>query len=148
MSRLTLDDDVDLDGHLFAAAHHEQVGVLNVALDRVDVERLGQRQLLLAVDVEGQHGVGAGMPQHRGELMAGQQQMLRIGAVAVEHGGNMAGATRTTRRTLAGLGAHDAAVRLFCWGAAFLAMWVLLLYAGGFSRPRQGRNYANACSRR
>ena len=81
--------------------------MLDVAPDRVDVERLGQRELLLAVDVEGQHGVGAGVPQHRGEVMAGQQQMLRIGAVAVEHGGNLAGAARAARRALAGLGAHD-----------------------------------------
>ncbi len=65
-----LDDDVDLDGHLLAAADHEQVDVLDAAADRVDVERLGQRQLLLAVDVEGQHRVGAGVPQHGGEVTA------------------------------------------------------------------------------
>ena len=71
---LALDDDVDLDGHLLAAAHDEQVGVLDVAADRVDVERLGQRELLLAVDVEGEHGVGAGVAQHGGEVVAGQQR--------------------------------------------------------------------------
>jgi hypothetical protein len=86
----TLDDDVDLDGHLLAAAHHEQVGVLDVAPDRVDLERLRQRQLLLALDVQGEHGVGARVPQHGGEITAGQQQVLRIGAVAVEHGGDLA----------------------------------------------------------
>ena len=66
---LALDDDVDLDGDLLAAAHHQQVGVLDVAADRVDVERLGQRELLLALDVEGEHGVGAGVSQHGGEVM-------------------------------------------------------------------------------
>ena len=65
----TLDDDVDLDGHLLAAAHDEQVGVLDVAADRVDVEGLGQRELLLALDVQGEHGVGAGVTEHGREVV-------------------------------------------------------------------------------
>ena len=119
---LALDDDVDLDGHLLAAADDEQVGVLDVAADRVDVERLGQRELLLAVDVEGQHGVGAGVAQHGGEVVGGQQQVLRVGAVAVEHGGHLAVAAGAARCALAGLGAHGGGqvVRL---RAAVLAMW-------------------------
>ena len=104
--RLALDDDVDLDGHLLAAANDEQVGVLDVAPDRMDLERLGQRQLLLAVDVEREDGVGAGVAEHRGEVTAGQQQMLRVGAVAVEHGGDLACAACAARRALAGFRAH------------------------------------------
>ena len=68
------------------------------------VERLGQRQLLLAVDVEGQHRVGAGVPQHGREVVSGQLQVLGIGAVTVEHGGNLAVAPGSPGRALAGLG--------------------------------------------
>ena len=80
--------------------------MLDVALDRMDLERLGQRQLLLAADVERQDGVGTGVPEHRGEVTPGQQQMLRVGAVAVQHGGDLAFAACAARRALAGLGAH------------------------------------------
>lgn len=101
-----LDDDVDLDGHLLAAAHDEQVGVLDVAADRVDLQRLGQRELLGAGDVECQHGVGAGVAQHGGEVAAVELQVLRVGAVAVEHHGHTAFTAGTARCALAG-GAAD-----------------------------------------
>ena len=87
--RLALDDDVDLDVHLLAAPHDEQVCVLDVAADGMDVERLGQGELFGALDVEGEHRVGAGMAQHGGELVGGQLEVLRSGAVAVEDGGTL-----------------------------------------------------------
>src|ERR1700722_19586661 len=86
---LALDVDADLDDHLLAATYHQQIGVLDGAADRVDVESLGQRQLFFAVDVEGQHRVGAGVAQHRGEVVSGQFQVLRVSTVAVEDGGNV-----------------------------------------------------------
>src|SRR6202008_3850229 len=76
--RLALHDDVDLDGHLFTAAHDQQVDVLDAAADRVDVERLGQRELLFALDVEGEHRVGAGVTQHGGEVVGVEFEVLRV----------------------------------------------------------------------
>ena len=70
--------------------------MLDVAADRVDVQRLGQRELLFALDVEDQHGVGAGVAQHGRQFAGGQQQVLRVGAVAVEHGGHLAVAAGLT----------------------------------------------------
>ena len=58
-SGLTGDDDGNLDGDLLALLDDEQVGVLDVVADRVDDDRLGERDLLRALDVEGQDGVGA-----------------------------------------------------------------------------------------
>ena len=78
--------------------------MLNVAPDRVDVERFGQCQLFLAGDVEGQHRVGARVPQHGREVVSGQFQVLGVGAVAVEDGGNLALAPGPPGRALAGLG--------------------------------------------
>ena len=124
-TRLALDDDVDLDGHLLAAAHDEQVGVLDVAADRVDVERLGQRELLLALDVEGQHGVGAGVAQHGGEVVGVELEVLRVGAVAVEDGGHLAVAAGAARCALAGLCAYRSG-QVVGAGAAVLAMVLLL----------------------
>ena len=98
-----LDDDVDLDVDLLAAAHDEQVGVLDVAADRVDLERLGQRELLLALDVECEHCVGAGVAQHGREVVGVELQVLGVGAVAVKHRGHLAIAPGTPRGALAGL---------------------------------------------
>ena len=98
-----LDDDVDLDGHLLAPSHDEQVGVLDVAADRVDVECPGQRELFLAVDVESEHGVGAGVTEHRREVVGVKLQVLGVFAVAVEDRGNLAVAPGAARCALAGL---------------------------------------------
>ena len=51
--------DRDVDGDLLALADDDEVDVLELALDRVDLDLLGQRQLGLAVDVELEQGVGA-----------------------------------------------------------------------------------------
>jgi hypothetical protein len=72
----------------------------------VDRQRLGQRQLFLAIDVEGQHRVGAGVTQHRGEVAPGQLQVLRLSAVTVEYGRDLAVTPRPPRRAFAGLGPH------------------------------------------
>ncbi len=100
------DDDVDLDGHLLAAAHDKQVGVLDVAANRVDVECLRQRELLVALDVEGEHGVRAGVTQHGREVVGVKLEVLRVGPVAVEDRGNPAVAPGATRCALAGLASY------------------------------------------
>ncbi len=98
-----LDDDVDLDGHLLAAAHDQQVGVLDAAADRVEFQRLGQRELLLALDVEGEHRVGTGVAQHGREVVGVEFEVLRVAAVAVKDGGHLAVAAGAARCALAGL---------------------------------------------
>ena len=142
---LALDDDVDLDGHLLAAAHDEQVGVLDVAADRVDLERLGQRELLLAVDVEGEHRVGAGVAQHGREVVGVEFEVLRVAAVAVEDGGNLAVATGAARRALAGLG-PDRSGQLVR-GGLVLAIGVAPVPVVVLEHG-QGRNHSEAVSRR
>ncbi len=143
---LTLDDDVDLDGDLLAAAHHQQVGVLDVAADRVDVERLGQRELLLALDVEGEHGVGAGVSQHGSEVMPGQQKVLRVGAVAVEHRGDLALAPSAAGCALSGFGAHGSGQVVGITGRS-LGHWCCSS-TPVISRPRPGSQLRRAYSRR
>ncbi len=100
--RLALDDDVDLDGDLLAAAHDQQVGMGDAATDRVQGERLGQRELLGALDVEGEHRVRAGVAQHRGEVVGVEFEMLGITAVAVEDRDDLAVAAGAARCALAG----------------------------------------------
>ena len=53
-----------------------------------------------------EHRVGAGVAQHGGEVVSGQLQVLRVSAVAVEHGGNSAFAARPSGRAFAGLGPY------------------------------------------
>ena len=71
---LTGDDDAHLDGDLLATADEEQVGVLVLTGERVALDGLGQRQLLLAVEHDGQQGVRAAVAQGRGELAAGRDR--------------------------------------------------------------------------
>jgi hypothetical protein len=77
------------------------------AADRVDVERLGQRELFFAVDVESEHGVGAGVAKDRGEIASGQFEVLRVSAVAVEDGRNLAFSACPAGRAFTGLGPHQ-----------------------------------------
>ena len=85
--------------------------------------RLGQRERLRAVDVEGQHGVGAEVTQHGGEVAGGELEVLGVGAVAVEHRGDLAVAAGRRDAPLPVL-VRTAAVRLFSAWAAVLAMCV------------------------
>ena len=141
---VALDDDVDLDGHLLAAAHDDQVDVLDVAADRVDLQRLGQRERFRAVDVEGEHGVGAGVAQHGGEVAGGEHQVLRVGAVAVEDGGDLAVAAGRREAPLP-VSVRTSAVRLLAW-AAVLAMCVAPVPCS--AGHGQGRNFVRSGSRR
>src|SRR5699024_850475 len=101
---LILAGDGDLDDDLLALADHEQVGVLDHAGQRVHVDLLGQRELLLALDVQREDGVGARVAQDRGELERAEQQVAGLGVVAVEHGGDQEVAAGAARGALAELG--------------------------------------------
>src|SRR5690606_29984224 len=104
-SRVADDGDGDVGGDLLTLLDDQQVGVLDVATDRVHDDRLGQRQLLLAVDHEVEHRVGAVLTQDRRERLGVERQVLGIGLVAVQHGGDVAVATGAAGRALAELGA-------------------------------------------
>src|SRR5918997_426702 len=74
-----------------AAAHEEQVDVLVDAGQRVALDGLGERQLLLAVEDDGEQGVVAAVAQRRGELAGRQGQVDDVLAVPVEDGGDAGG---------------------------------------------------------
>src|SRR5690606_15146375 len=89
--RVAGDDHRDVDRDPLALLDDQQVDVLDVVLQRVHGDVLGERQLrLVAVDVQRQHGVVPVVTDHPGELDGGQRQVLRVGAVAVEHRGDLA----------------------------------------------------------
>ena len=98
--------DRDVDGDLLAAAHGQQVDVLEVALDRVALDRLRDGELLAALDVEGQQHVGAAVPDGVGELAGRQGDVTRVGAVAVDDGRHLAGPAGAAGAALAELGAR------------------------------------------
>ena len=58
-SGLALEVHGDVDGDLLALADDDEVDVLDDRLDRVALDVLGQGQLLVAVDDDGEQGVGA-----------------------------------------------------------------------------------------
>src|SRR5581483_11593588 len=94
-----------LDGDLLAPAHDQQVDVVEAVLDRVALDRLGEREHRGAVgyrDVEHLHG--AAVPQGGRELARGKRDVLGLLAVAVQHGGDLARPPGTPGTTLAELG--------------------------------------------
>ena len=58
-SGLALEVHGDVDGDLLALADDDQVDVLDDRLDRVALDVLGEGELLLAVDDDGEQGVGS-----------------------------------------------------------------------------------------
>src|SRR5260370_1179818 len=94
----------DVDRDLLALPDHDQVDVLHVALDRVPLNRLRQRELAAAGHAlqPDQHVRRAQCEQH---VVAGQANVPRVGPVAVQDGGNSARAPRAAGRALAELGA-------------------------------------------
>ena len=83
--------------------HDDQVDVLDDRLDRVALDVLGQGELLLTVDDDGEQGVALLQGEHR--LVAGEGDVHRLAAVAVHHGGDLVVAADLARSTLAELGA-------------------------------------------
>ena len=95
----------DVDGDLLALADDDQVDVLEEALDRVALDLLGQRELLLAVDVMVEQGVRAAVLERQHRVVARQGDVDRVVAVAVEDGGDLVGAADAAGGALAELGA-------------------------------------------
>ena len=100
---VALEVHVDVDDDLLAALHDDQVDVLDDRLDRVALHVLGQGELLLAVEDDGEQGVALLQREHR--LVAGQGDVHRLAAVAVHDGGDLVVAADLARGTLAELGA-------------------------------------------
>jgi len=91
--------------HAIQRVLEQQVDVLDVVLDGVGGDRLGQRHFGAGrVDVKSQDGVLAVLTDHTGELERRQGQVLRVGTVAVEHRGDLACAASTASGALAELG--------------------------------------------
>ena len=130
---LALDVHRDVDADLLAAADDDQVDVLDDRLDRVTLHVLGQRELLLAVDLDGQQGVGVLERHHR--VVAGQGDVHGLGAVAVHHGGDLVVAADLARRALAELGA-DLGNEL---GLGHELLLVLFGAVSGWLMPAAGR---------
>ncbi len=100
---LALDVDGDVDRHLLAQGDDDEVDVLDEPLDRVALHVLGQGQVLLALDVQGEHGVLQLQRHHR--VVTRQGQVDRGGPVAVEDGRHLVGAADPAGSALAELAA-------------------------------------------
>src|SRR5215213_2738421 len=124
-SRLADDDDRHLDGGLLTAADEQQVDVLVGALDRVALHGLGEGQLLLAVEDDGQQGVGATVAQRRGELAGRQRQVDDVLAVPVQDGGDATLAAGAAGAALAELGAGLGVQAVVGHGGVLLGLRVL-----------------------
>ena len=91
LERLALDDDRDLDGQLFVSADEHEVDVAHRVADRVPLEVLDDRQLRLAVDLQVEQGVEARVGgQRRPQVTPVDRHRDRVGAVAVDHGRDLA----------------------------------------------------------
>ena len=84
----------------------DEVEVLDDAADRVDLDVLGQGELLGAVDVEREERVGATVLEGHHRLVAGQDDVDRLVAVAVDDGGDLVVAADAAGGALAELGAR------------------------------------------
>ena len=80
---------VDVDDDLLTAADDQEVDVLDVGADRVLHDRLGQRQLRGARDVERDDRVAALLADDPLELQLREREVLRVGAVPVQDGGDL-----------------------------------------------------------
>ena len=94
------------------------------ARQRVALHGLGQRELLLAVQDDGQQGVGATVAQGRGELAGRQRQVDDVLAVPVQDGGDAAGAAGATGAALAELGAGLGFEAEVSHGGVLLRRWI------------------------
>jgi hypothetical protein len=93
-----------LDGDALALADGDEVDVLEVALERVADDRLGQRQLVAVGRLQGEQLVGVVLERQH-ELVARQGVVARGVTVAVQDGRHLVGPAHAARSTLAELGA-------------------------------------------
>jgi hypothetical protein len=101
--RLAGDHDGQLHGDPLAALHQQQVDVLQEALDRVALHALGQRDLVDAVALQADEHVRRAKRDH--QVVAGEGEVLGLGAVAVQDGGNLVLSADLAGGALAELGA-------------------------------------------
>src|SRR5665648_683439 len=127
-----LDRDNGLDGsdahevdghinvHLLAFTDDDEVNVLDDRPDRVALDVLGQSQVVLAVDLDGEQDVGDLEGQHR--LVARQADVDRLGAVTVHDGGDLVFAPDAAGGALTELGAgRGDELALGHWGFSYVA---------------------------
>src|SRR5699024_8952984 len=93
----------DLHHDLLTTAHQDEVDVLQGAVHRVHLDGLGQRQFVLALDLQRQQGVDVVL-QRQERLVAGQAEVHRVRAVSVQHGRDVAGTAGAAGCALAELG--------------------------------------------
>src|SRR6476661_879578 len=135
------DVDGDVNGDLLALADGQQVEVLDDLLDRVALDVLDQGQVLLAVDVQGQQGVGGADGQGGG--LRRQGDVDRLGAVAVDDGRDQVGHAGAAGEALAEFGAD------FCCELLLRHGYLLVGYqAVGLNGVQQGRRSVYDLQRR
>ena len=92
-----------VDGHLGrdgdVAPYPDEVDVQDVTTGRVPLDLPGERQVLLAVHLEGDQRVGAGLAgQDVGELTTGHREVGGVGLEAVHDRGDLAFTAQPSRR--------------------------------------------------
>ena len=92
-------------GGCLGLADHDQVDVLEHLADDVALDVARGADVVGAVDVEREHD--AGLAQGLGQVVAVEGHVDRVGAVAVDHGGHLAGAAQAAGRALAEVAARD-----------------------------------------
>ena len=73
--------------------------MLDDLVHRVLLHVLDEGELALAGDLQVEHGVR--LADEQADLVAGEREVLRVGAVAVEHGGDLADGADLAGRALA-----------------------------------------------
>src|SRR6185312_6903613 len=100
---LALDVHGHVDGDLLALLHGQQVEVVDRLAQCVALDVLDQGEVGLALDVDGQQGVGR--TDGQGGLLGWQQDVQRLGAVAVDDGRDLEFAAGGAGSALAEVGA-------------------------------------------
>ena len=78
--------------------------MLEDALDRVALNRLRDGELIGTIDIYGEEHVHPAVLERLGELTGRNRYVPRVGTVAVDHSGDLAGAPGASRAALAELG--------------------------------------------
>ena len=124
-SNFTGNVDGDVDGNLLAGLHGLEVNVLDDLLYGIALDVLDERQVLLAVDVDCEEGVGNAHCQRGGA--ARQVDVDRLCAVTVDDSRDLAGHACTAGETLAEFGAQ------FCGELLLRHVYSLITVAPGKS---------------
>src|SRR5699024_3332771 len=143
--RVTGDVHRNIHSDLLTALDDEEVRVLDVVLQRMHGDRFGERELALlvtvlrVVDVERDDRVLAVVTNDTSEIDGGQREVPRIGAVTVQHRGDLTGTACTAGSALTELGT------LFC-RQAYLGQFLhsftgdhAVMFGGEVNDARSGR---------